>query len=295
MSEFEPKSNIEKGRNTLVGKRDADMFAVLYFLTSGSIPSKNKLNLLETFADLTLYQSTGRFDSDADLVSSGGNVNQRDIIKAYWNGESIEKLKEFYRRVDEVYPRKETPEQNTKVKRSLVGWYSAENYWESKVRGINPDRELTPRLIVSNNNPICAYRESTNLAYVKAMLSILDPEMSDNEDVLKQVFLPVLMTYQVVTDFAQSGLPDQKLKLTMDKLKGVDYENLVLSKRIPRLIKDCADCLQPYIDQIRFPKKITGLDLRQNSVKVADYIVLAMELYKYQVKREALGRYSNDY
>jgi len=273
-------------------RREANKFAILYILTSGHVPSKNKLDLLSAFTDLTLYQYAGEPDNLADLVSKKIEPSQGDIIKTYWQGETREKLKDIYKKVDDVYPRDKVPDKNSKVRTSLAEWYFTQNYWEAKVRGVATRRDLRHKFFPSSNNPVVAYRESTNLAYVNAMASILDPDMVVNdEEVVKQVFLPILMVYQTVTDFAQSGLPEQGPKWTMDKSNGTDYASLNTLDRISRLVQDCSEYTKPYFDQLKFPQNISRMELRKKIVYCANLLVLAKELYEYQLLRKTSGRY----
>ena len=287
--------NKEEIKASTNAKTDMFKFVGLYIISTGVIPGNNNIRLLEKFVSLSLNQSSNGLDAEADrLVKANSNIGHSEMVMNYWPDVHKKAFRQYLEDLENVYPKNEASKENRAIKEAVASWYRTFHFQESKIRNVNPpgrrlDEQFKP---VNPQNQITSYRESTNLAYTNAMLTILDPEKrEENEDLYRKVLFPALMVFQTVVDFAHRGVESHIPKPTMDKLSPKKYEDMNLVRKMYELTQDCICQVKPYKDMIEFPRKITGMNLRNRLLIAANFVSYLTQLTEYQVRNKKLARY----
>lgn len=277
--------------------RDIFKFLAVFFLSTGMIPSSNKIEVLQAYGHLTLGQASGGFDALADKVAEQ-NPKHNAIVKTYWPKEEVEKFKSLMVAGEDYY----STEEWKVVKPEIARWYRNFHYLESESRDIKPPVAERKDYVVANNNPddnpITLYRKRSNEDFVRTMITIVNPPVDEqtklqNEKLFKDIFFPTSMIYQVITDNAQYGLECQLAKPTMDKVTetGGNYDKLPLLKKIGSLTSNTWQETKVYADQLKQPKPLTRFGLRNKFTQFVAYVGYATELVKYQIRNSQETRY----
>jgi hypothetical protein len=285
-------NTIENEKRCFSADLDAYKFTGLYVIATGEFPSREKVEFLRDFTQLSLEQASGGFDAIVDDLASGRDSKHSQIVRAYWEPSQVEKYRLLLEKVDQVYKEDE----RRPVKVSMASWYATFHHQESETRGVKPATKQKEEFRSSAEDPNVKYREVTNKAYASTMLEIVNPssseaERKENEELLDGVMYPVLMVYQTITDHAQAGLECQESKCTMDKAGGEDFGGLPTIERIRKLTRSAREQSELYTQQIEFPVNLTPFSLREKFVRGVAWLDYCKEVLRYQIRGSDEGRY----